>query len=217
MPTSAPCGGPERHPRPGEIDVGGEARTIVCTVARDAAPEGGINRVLVSGDDGNRTHDLLLAKQMLYQLSYVPEKGDGQDSDGSELRLIWRSITGTQVCDSGGMSAPADLTIDRSATVERTDLDAGSWVELATGFVRDAAGHMDALHDEVAWQQTEVLRYDQYVPDQRLSAGLRSADQPLLRQTELHLTSRWRVKWDGWPRCSIGTATTGRGSTATAA
>lgn len=26
------------------------------------------------GDDGNRTHDLLLAKQMLYQLSYVPVK-----------------------------------------------------------------------------------------------------------------------------------------------
>ena len=25
-----------------------------------------------SGDDGNRTHDLLLAKQALYQLSYVP-------------------------------------------------------------------------------------------------------------------------------------------------
>ncbi len=27
------------------------------------------------GDDGNRTHDLLLAKQMLYQLSYVPVNG----------------------------------------------------------------------------------------------------------------------------------------------
>ena len=26
----------------------------------------------MSGDDGNRTHDLLLAKQALYQLSYVP-------------------------------------------------------------------------------------------------------------------------------------------------
>ena len=28
--------------------------------------------VTASGDDGNRTHDLLLAKQALYQLSYVP-------------------------------------------------------------------------------------------------------------------------------------------------
>ncbi len=26
----------------------------------------------LGGDDGNRTHDLLLAKQALYQLSYVP-------------------------------------------------------------------------------------------------------------------------------------------------
>ena len=40
------------------------------------------------GDDGNRTHDLLLAKQALYQLSYVPvftarsgyrEKAERQD------------------------------------------------------------------------------------------------------------------------------------------
>ena len=30
-------------------------------------------RVHSGGDDGNRTHDLLLAKQALYQLSYVPE------------------------------------------------------------------------------------------------------------------------------------------------
>ncbi|MEY3618828.1 MAG: hypothetical protein RL726_1526 [Actinomycetota bacterium] len=28
--------------------------------------------VTLGGDDGNRTHDLLLAKQALYQLSYVP-------------------------------------------------------------------------------------------------------------------------------------------------
>ncbi len=28
-----------------------------------------------SGDDGTRTHDPLLAKQVLFQLSYVPEWG----------------------------------------------------------------------------------------------------------------------------------------------
>jgi len=95
------------------------------------------------------------------------------------------------------MSAPAELTIDRSAAIDRTELDTGSWVELVTGFVRDAAERMTELHHGVEWQQTEVLRYDQYVPDKRLSAGLRSADHPLLRQTELHLAARWRVKWDG--------------------
>lgn len=95
------------------------------------------------------------------------------------------------------MSLPAELTIDRSAAVDRIELDSGSWIELVTGFVRGAGDRMTELHHGVAWQQTEVLRYDQYVPDKRLSAALRSADHPLLRQTELHLTSRWRVKWDG--------------------
>ena len=35
--------------------------------------------VLRGGDDRNRTDDLLLAKQMLYQLSYVPSIGDRHD------------------------------------------------------------------------------------------------------------------------------------------
>ena len=38
--------------------------------ARNEQDGGGIQS---GGDDGNRTHDLLLAKQALYQLSYVPE------------------------------------------------------------------------------------------------------------------------------------------------
>ena len=32
---------------------------------------------IYSGDDGNRTHDPLLAKQVLCQLSYVPGRGEG--------------------------------------------------------------------------------------------------------------------------------------------
>lgn len=128
---------------------------------------------------------------MLYQLSYVPVLGDPQDSDHPGV------LQRADLCESERMSTPTDLTIDRSATVELIDLDAGSWVELTTGFVRDADEHMAELHKTVDWAQTEVLRYDRYVPDQRLGAGLRSADHALLRQTELHLTSRWPVKWEG--------------------
>jgi alkylated DNA repair dioxygenase AlkB len=95
------------------------------------------------------------------------------------------------------MSATGDLTIDRTAAIERIELDAGSWVELASGFVRDADERMAELVADVEWRQTEILRYDHYVPEKRLSAALRSADRALLRQTELHLTSRWPVKWDG--------------------
>ncbi len=53
------------------------------------------------------------------------------------------------------------------------------------------------LHDTVAWTQTEVLRYDKYVPENRLGAGVRNEAFPLLRQTDLHLTSRYRVPFAG--------------------
>jgi len=45
---------------------------------------------------------------------------------------------------------PPELTIDRSAAIDRTDLDGGSWVDLVTGFVRDADDRMDELHRDVA-------------------------------------------------------------------
>lgn len=95
------------------------------------------------------------------------------------------------------MAHADELTIDRAAPVRRIELDAGSWVEVVDGFVRDADAQFAAILDGTHWQETEVLRYDRYVPEKRLSAGLRAADQELLRQIELHLQSRWRVAWDG--------------------
>lgn len=91
----------------------------------------------------------------------------------------------------------AELQIDRQAPVERIDLPSTSWVEYVPGFVRDANDVFDALHTSVHWQQTEVLRYDRYVPERRLGAGIRSDDHPLLRQTDLHLRSRFRVPFTG--------------------
>ena len=95
------------------------------------------------------------------------------------------------------MTAPADLAIDRSARVERRALDTGSWVDVVGGFVRDAAARFEELRSEVHWAQTEVLRYDRYVPENRLGAALRSDSRPLLRQTDLHLQSRYRVTFEG--------------------
>ena len=51
-----------------------------CPIGQDTRYEGRLkdsqrvkgNGEANGGDDGNRTHDLLLAKQALYQLSYVP-------------------------------------------------------------------------------------------------------------------------------------------------
>jgi alkylated DNA repair dioxygenase AlkB len=90
-----------------------------------------------------------------------------------------------------------ELLIDRRAEVERTSLDASSWVDVARGFVRDAAAAFDAVHRAARWERTEVLRYDHYVPDRRLGAGMRADSLPLLRQIDLHLRSRYHVPFTG--------------------
>ena len=115
------------------------------------------------------------------------------------------------------MTAPADqLQIDRQAAVERIPLAPTSWVDFVPAFVRDAEAAFTELHDTVAWTQTEVLRYDKYVPENRLGAGVRNEAFPLLRQTDLHLTSRYRVPFAGVRRSCIGTVATSRACTAIA-
>ena len=90
-----------------------------------------------------------------------------------------------------------DLAIDRQAAVHRIELDAASWVDLVEGFVRDPAREFDELHEQAPWMQGEVLRYDQYVPEKRLGAGLRADGRPMLRQTDMHLQSRYRNAFTG--------------------
>ena len=98
----------------------------------------------------------------------------------------------------GRVAMPADeLQIDRHAAVERVDLEPSSWVEIIPGFVRDAPATFTDLHGNLRWQQTEVLRYDKYVPEQRLGVGVRPDSHPVLRQTGLHLRSRFRVPFTG--------------------
>jgi alkylated DNA repair dioxygenase AlkB len=81
--------------------------------------------------------------------------------------------------------------------VRRIALDETSWVDLAHDFVVDPDAELDVLRSEVGWQQSEVLRYDRYVAERRLVADLRAESVPLLRQTELHLESRYRVRFTG--------------------
>ena len=96
------------------------------------------------------------------------------------------------------MTASADeLRIDRQASVQRIELAPHSWVELVPGFVRAADSIFDELRQSLDWQQTEVLRYDHYVPEKRLAAGVRTDADPLFRQTDLHLRSRYRVQFTG--------------------
>lgn len=95
------------------------------------------------------------------------------------------------------MAHPDELVIDRSAPVRRVGLDASSWVELVDGFVRSPEEQMAHFLGEVPWESTEVLRYDRYVAERRLSAGMRAADHALTRQAELHLGAHYCVPWTG--------------------
>jgi alkylated DNA repair dioxygenase AlkB len=91
----------------------------------------------------------------------------------------------------------SELTIDRRAKAERQQLDDTSWVDIVPNFVRDAESAFHDLHDSTTWMQNEVLRYDAYVPERRLSAGVRTDSRPMLRQTDLHLGATYRVPFSG--------------------
>jgi alkylated DNA repair dioxygenase AlkB len=90
-----------------------------------------------------------------------------------------------------------ELRIDRHAPVRRVELAGGAWVDLVEQFVRAPEDEFTAVHESAAWEQTEVLRYDRYVPERRLAAGLRADALPLLRQTGLHLQATYRVPFAG--------------------
>lgn len=92
---------------------------------------------------------------------------------------------------------PSELEIDRRAPVRRIALDATSWVDVVDGFVRDAPGALARLTAEVPWSQQEVLRYDHYVPEQRVGAGLRADATVLTRQIDLHLRATYRQPMEG--------------------
>lgn len=81
--------------------------------------------------------------------------------------------------------------------MQRIELPPSSWVEYVPGFVRQADDAFAELHAGLRWEQAEVLRYDHYVGDRRLGAGARPDRDPLLRQTDLHLRSRFRVAFTG--------------------
>ena len=65
------------------------------------------------------------------------------------------------------------------------------------GFVPRRRRVFIELHESLAWTQTEVLRYDKYVPENRLGVGVRNDAYPVLRQTDLHLRSRFQVPFTG--------------------
>ena len=96
--------------------------------------------------------------------------------------------------ETGGVD---ELLIDRRAATERIDLGGQAWVEVSSAFVRHASVAFDEIHRTTPWAQSEVLRYDRYVPERRLVASRRPDSHPLLRQIDLHLQATYRHPLEG--------------------
>lgn len=96
------------------------------------------------------------------------------------------------------MNVPAPLAIDRSAPVERIDLDEHSWVDVVRGFVPGADRLLRDMLDTYEWREFSMFRYEVTKTEPRLHANVRDDQLPVaLRQAKLHLRSTYRVPFDG--------------------
>lgn len=97
------------------------------------------------------------------------------------------------------MATPPDLEIDRRRPVERIALgDGRSWVDLCPAFARRPEELLDQVLSTTEWTQGAVWRFDHYVDEHRLGAWVPPDTMPpAVRQTGLHLESRYRVRFRG--------------------
>ena len=86
--------------------------------------------------------------------------------------------------------------IDPDAAWERIDLGAGSWVDLARGFLRGADDVLDHVVPQVPWACGRRYMYDRMVDDPRLSYRFerRAVPHPVLAQARDALQARYRVR-----------------------
>jgi alkylated DNA repair dioxygenase AlkB len=89
----------------------------------------------------------------------------------------------------------------RGASVERTWLDEGSWVDLVRGWVDHADVLYETLVRQAPWRQGRVFRYERWVDDPRLTAGYASAadaPDPVLLDVRRALRARYGVTFDAF-------------------
>jgi alkylated DNA repair dioxygenase AlkB len=94
-------------------------------------------------------------------------------------------------------TAPA---IDPSAPFERIELDGGSWIDVARGWLRGAETVYTDLESSVAWEHGRVWRYERWVEEPRLGAvgSLRVPHHPALADAHKAIQIRYRVRFDSF-------------------
>jgi alkylated DNA repair dioxygenase AlkB len=84
-----------------------------------------------------------------------------------------------------------------AGTPRRHRLDAGSWVDLTPGWLRDPDEVYATLLETLDWRQARLWRYDHYVIEPRLTAGTRPEAHPALVAATKTLRARYGVDFDG--------------------
>ena len=91
--------------------------------------------------------------------------------------------------------------VDREVAFERIELDATAWVDVARGWLATADELYDHLLTNVAWQTSQLFRYDHVVEERRLgswwSRGTPLPHEALAEATRV-LQHRYRVEFGGF-------------------
>jgi alkylated DNA repair dioxygenase AlkB len=95
------------------------------------------------------------------------------------------------------VSTPA---IDDGVEFERHELEGGSWIDVARGWLHGADELYRYLEANVSWTQGKLWRYERYVGEPRLGAGgsLKNPHHPILAEAQLALQQRYRAQFDGF-------------------
>lgn len=92
------------------------------------------------------------------------------------------------------------MRIDPDATFERVTLSAGTWVDLARGWLQGADELYADLVESVSWDQSRLWRYERWVEEPRLGAffAARDAPAPVLQEATRALRARYGVAFDSF-------------------
>lgn len=100
----------------------------------------------------------------------------------------------------GTLAGHDEPAVSTHATIERTQLDDRSWVDVSRGWLRGADDLLAHLVEHMTWTQGRRWMYDHMVDDPRLSSWIGKEDpgpHPVLLEIRRELTHRYGVQFGG--------------------